>query len=189
MIKTGSYELAGGDLIIAPPQIADPRFRRSVLMVTHDHGHGTFAICLNRPTDHPLSQILEPIDIKLDWDQELFWGGPVNAQTVWMLHDTGWRNQYTIPVNDHWSITSHVSMFEQLKSGDLPSRQRISFGFASWAPGQLLAELTGQHPWTHSHSWLILNRPDPDWLISVDPDDMWAQAMQQCGTQAVEHWL
>lgn len=189
MISTAHWSLNEGDLLVAPPRCQDPRFRRSVVMVTHLTSRGSYGLCLNRATENTLESILRPVEIQLDWDQPLYWGGPVNVHTVWMLHEPQWQNPHSMSVDDHWAMTSHISMFEQLRDQPPPQRQRITFGFASWGPGQLDRELTAGPTGQHRHSWLIVNRPDPDWLIDCDSDDMWGQALEQATVQAVDHWL
>ena len=189
MIHTEHYTIRSGDLLIAPPDCADPRFKRSVIMMTHDNDSGTYGLCLNKPTEHLLSSILEPLHIYMEWDQPMYWGGPMHSQTVWMLHDPTWHIAQTVGVDANWSMTSHSKMFDVMTQGMTPLRQRIVFGYSHWGPGQLLGELKGEAPWRPSHSWLILNNPDPDWIMDIDPEDLWTQGVQQCGVQAVDHWL
>ena len=57
------------DLLIAPPTIPDPRFRKAVLMLTHDHNGGSFALCLNKPTEHTLQDILEETGIETNLEE------------------------------------------------------------------------------------------------------------------------
>lgn len=177
-----------GDLLIAPANMVDPRFRNTVLFLTHHHDEGSFALCINRPTGHTVQEILEGHSIEGEFDWPLYWGGPVNPGTVWMLHDTGWRNPHTIKINDDWSMTSHVSMFNQIRE-DLPKRFRIFFGYASWAPEQLAKEFLGVSPWRRDHSWLTATNPDPDWLMDLDETELWSNSVELSAHQAVEQWL
>ena len=50
-----------GLLLVATPQLEDPNFRRSVvLLVEHDVGGGTLGVVLNRPTEVPVDRVLPP---------------------------------------------------------------------------------------------------------------------------------
>ena len=50
-----------GRLLAATPQLGDPNFRRTVvLIVEDDKEEGTLGVVLNRPTEVPLDQVLEP---------------------------------------------------------------------------------------------------------------------------------
>ena len=104
--------LNAGDLLVAPPAIIDSRFDKTVLFLTHYNSRGAFALCLNRLSDHTVNDILEPLDIHLTEDWPLYWGGPVQPNTIWMLHDPVWSVENTLPVNEHWSVTSHSQMFD-----------------------------------------------------------------------------
>lgn len=181
--------LAAGDLLVSPPNLPDPRFDRTVIMLTYNNHRGSFGLCLNRQTEHTVNEILTPLDISLPLDHPLYWGGPVNPTTVWMLHDTGWSVDATVPVDERWSITSNTSMFEKLSRGDWPGRFRVFFGHSSWAPGQLQQELTGGETWNHNHSWLTIKDPDPIWLNDCDPEQLWTTACSTCRQQAVEGWM
>lgn len=182
-------EIESGDLLIAPPQIEDPRFEKTVLLVTHETIYGSMALCLNRPTNHKINEVLKEIGLKLPNDYTLYWGGPVNQNTVWMLHDSAWSVDTTVEIDDSWSMTSHTSMFHHLADGDFPERFRFFFGQASWAPGQLEGELVGDPPWNKTNSWLTVRRPDPDWLLETNFKNLWLESTQISSEQAIDRWM
>lgn len=184
-----SIRLSAGDLLVAPPSIIDKRFEKTVMLLTHSNSRGAFALCLNRQTDHSVNDILEPLDLRLDLDAALWWGGPVNQNTIWMLHDRSWEIENSLPVDVNWAVTSHTSMFEKMVEGDIPAKFRIFYGHAAWAPGQLEGELRGDEPWSKEHSWLTVNEPDPNWIMDMDHEDLWASSCSVSGQQAVESWL
>lgn len=178
-----------GDLLIAPLKIPDSRFHKSVLLLTHDHGGGSFALCVNKHTNHTLQEVLKEADIETMIDFPLYWGGPVSPGTIWMLHSSDWAIDHTVRVNDQWSMTSHLSMFHHIADGDYPEFFRLMFGYCSWAPNQLRAELRGLAPWNPNHSWLIANGPSPEWLYEQPPEDLWINSAELSGHQAIESWL
>ncbi len=178
-----------GDLIISPPHMPDSRFNRTVIMITQDSPNGSHGFCLNRCTDHTLTDILEGHNIDFPLNLPLYWGGPLNPNTVWMLHDHSWRIHSTIDINDHWSMTSDMRMFHQMSHHDMPKQFRIFFGFAGWGPGQLEFEIKGVDPWDQKHSWLIANDPDPNFLIECPVEDLWEACTTLSGSQAVSHWM
>ena len=189
MLDLGKWQINPGDVIIAAPDCPDSRFRKTVIMITEHTDQGTMGLCLNRVTERRVSDILEPTGIELAWDDSVYWGGPVQGNTVWILHHSAWSTEQTLTVNPDWSITSNISMFEKMALGDMPLRHRIVSGVVGWSSDQLAAEIQGRGPWRQEHSWLILNDPDPDLLLSVNPDDLWGHCLQQCSLQTVSHWL
>jgi len=179
-----------GDLLISPVRMPDPRFRDTVMLLTHDNDHGSFALCLNKPTSRPVSSLLEDRwDIESFPDQNLYWGGPVNPQTIWMLHDSDWRSEYTIAVNDHWSMTSHVSMFRELGEGNMPRHFRICSGFAAWAVGQLEMEIQGREPWRGESSWLLAHAVTAEWALDQDESLLWKNSVALSANQAIGQWM
>ena len=54
-------EALAGRLLVATPMLGDPNFRRTVvLVVEHEPEQGTLGVVLNRPTEVPVGQVLEP---------------------------------------------------------------------------------------------------------------------------------
>jgi putative transcriptional regulator len=180
------------DLLIAPPNLPDARFRKAVLMLTHSHEGGSFALCLNRPTRYDCMDILKDLDLDEDINMPLplYWGGPVSPGTVWMLHSSEWSMQdHTVEINDEWSMTSNERMFLCLNDGDQPQQFRLMFGFCSWAPGQLQAELKGLPPRNPKHSWLVAQNPGAEWVFEQPVENLWENATTLSSHQAVDSWL
>jgi putative transcriptional regulator len=158
-------------------------------MLTQSDHLGEFAICLNRPTGHTLREVLEETGLDLEINFPLYWGGPVSMNSMWMLHSAEWECEHTIPINDQWSLTSHISMFHNLADGDYPQQFRLMMGYCSWTKGQLEAEMRGLPPWNSNHSWLVANEVDPEWAFEQPVEDLWIMATDLCCHQAVDTWL
>ncbi len=183
------FELKQGDCIIAPPKMKDSRFNKSLIMMTRLSDHGSQGFVLNRPTEHGVNTLIEDTGLTLDINYPLYWGGPVNVNTVWMLHDRSWSLEQTMPINDDWAMTSHRNMFDALKMGHTPLRFRILYGFAAWGMDQLENEIQGEYPWSRDSSWLILRDPDPHWICDRDEEEQWTDAITFASNQTVSSWL
>jgi putative transcriptional regulator len=181
--------LRRGDLVVAPPAMRDARFTNAVIMITEHTTDGTMGLCLNRPLSHYLHEVVEIKDLDMPLDLPLYWGGPVGTHMLCMMHDSQWSMANTRPVNQHWSVTSHPAMFHRMAAGDKPTYFRTFVGYTGWASGQLAGELTGRPPWTHEHSWLVVNDPDLDLVYDTDEQDIWHRACRVCADQAVSSWL
>lgn len=184
-----NLQLKKGDMIIAPPTMLDLRFRKTAILITYNDLDGSLGLCLNRPTNHSLSRVVRELSLAREINFPLYWGGPVNPGTVWLLHSTEWQMDNTITVNDGWSITSNEQMFHAIADGDLPRYFRFFLGFASWNSDQLESELRGEPPWTQQSSWLILEQPDAETLIEMDTENIWDHCLDLSGRQAVNNWL
>jgi putative transcriptional regulator len=179
-----------GDLLIAPPGMIDERFEEAVIMLTHSMSRGTFALCLNKPTDYMLQDILDEIGVDMNLNFPLYWGGPMSPGTVWMLHDAEWTlGDHSEIINDKWAMTSNIKMFEAMAQGDYPQYFRMMFGYCSWAPHQLEAELDGLSSGGQVNSWLVAQNPEPDWVFETAADDLWTVTTSLSGAQAIDSWL
>ena len=180
--------VSSGDIIIAPPRIRHTDFAKSVILITSQRPGGDFGLCLNKPSGHTLDDLSIELECELPYDLPLYWGGPVGAQTIWMLHTPEWAIDQTVKINDHWSMTSHLSMFHHIADGDCPDRFILTFGFCAWAKGQLQQELQGQPPYTVDASWLTWQQPHSD-VLDVDPKELWRVSCEQSSHQAVTSWM
>jgi putative transcriptional regulator len=181
----------GTDLLIAPPRIPDRRFRGTVLMLTHAHASGAFALCVNRPTKHTLRELVTDaeLDLSCPLDYPLYWGGPVAPSTVWMLHSADWITEGTVQFHPDWAMTSNIEMFRALSLGECPQHFRLMMGYCSWAPGQLDLELSGQGPWRPEHTWLVAKNPGPTWVFDDNDATLWERSTTLSSHQAVASWL
>jgi putative transcriptional regulator len=179
-----------GDLLVAPPNIQDHRFREAVILLT-DHDHkGSVGLALNRATDYRVNDLITPLRVEIPWDPYLHWGGPVGQDMTYMLHTPEWRlDNYTRNTTDNWSVTQHWSMYLHLSDHDEPQHWRIFAGCCAWAPGQLDRELAGARPWQPAHSWLILRDPPVSQILNIEPLDLWGWACDRTAAQTTSAWM
>lgn len=178
-----------GDLIIAPPNMPDSRFHNSVILMVHNDSTGSSGFCLNRGMEASVNDIIKEIELEANLPFTLFWGGPVNSTSVWMIHSSDWQIESTLCINDQWSVTSHKEMFFCLADGDCPRYFRFCHGMCSWAPGQLDKELEGLEPWNNNNSWLILPEATPEWVFEQPENKLWTLSTLESAKTAVDAWL
>src|SRR5262245_26615095 len=89
-----------GQLLIASPDIGDPRFDHAViLMVQHDK-EGAFGIIVNRPIEErSLAGLLGAMgeqDTGIDGSISIFAGGPVEPGIGFVVHSADYRRAETL---------------------------------------------------------------------------------------------
>lgn len=181
--------ITAGDLLIAPPRMRDPRFRKSVMLITQVGLQGVQALAINRPMERSVNEVIDSLDHHLDTDHVLYWGGPVAPHTLWFLHSSEWIDQNTLSMNQDWSVTSSTHMLATLNTNNTPEYGRFCLGLAAWAPGQLESEMESDGPWPAESTWLIANCPRPEIVFNIPPEDMWEWACTVSVEQAVANWL
>jgi putative transcriptional regulator len=169
----------------------DPRFSETVLMVISHNDTGTVALCLNGSSELGTEDLAElgQLDNTLAMNHAVHWGGPVARESIWMLHSSEWTSSNTLEISDKVAVSSDLEMLEAIRQGETPFTFRVVNGFASWAPGQLAAELEGHGPWDKRHAWLVAPSDDLETLLECPIEDLWTLATGLCAQSAVDSWL
>ena len=162
-----------GQLLIASPDMRDPRFQQTVLvMVRHDRD-GAMAIVINRPIgEQPLARLLEAIGEKAAGATgavPVFQGGPVQLELGFVLHSADYRRTETHDIAAGIALTTIPEIFRDIAAKAGPNKSLIAFGYAGWAPGQLEAELA-RNAWHTAPT-------DPKLVFDEDRDKIWDLAM------------
>ena len=139
-----------GQLLIASPEIGDPRFDHAViLMVRHDK-EGAFGIIVNRPIEHrSLDDLLREMgeqDTGIDGSIRVFAGGPVEPGIGFVVHSADYHRAETLDIDGRVAMTSSREILHDIGHHKGPLKFLVAFGYAGWGPGQLENELA-QHGW------------------------------------------
>lgn len=134
-----------GQLLVAAPQIRDPRFVRTVIyMVRHDTT-GALGLMLNRPIgDAALAGLLERFGLQSEGvggTIRVHYGGPVGRTQGFVLHTAEYAGKGTVKITDGMALTTEPEILRDIATGAGPRRSFFALGYAGWAPGQLEAEI------------------------------------------------
>lgn len=168
---SGARSLAGR-LLVATPDMRDPRFVESVIyMVRHD-ATGAMGLVVNRPLRQvPLAQLLERFGVASERAQGgllVHWGGPVESTKAFVLHTPDYRADGTILVKEQIAFTGNRTILEAIAANSGPRRRLFAVGYAGWAPGQLESEL-------ERGGWLTAGA-DEELLFDDDYASKWRRA-------------
>ncbi len=161
--------------LLSMPQLVDPNFNRTVVLLCEHSVHGALGFVVNRPAlaTGRLLVSLEP-PVTADRELQVWIGGPVDPQRSWMLvgsdppdGDSGVR------IADGLHLSTAPVVLSQLLTPDPPPRTRLIVGHAGWGPGQLEAEL-------RESAWL-LGEVDTELIFGTPPDRMWETAIRRLG--------
>jgi len=164
-------------LLIAMPQLKDPNFSRTVNLVGSFDQNGAFALILNRPIDLTAGQVLqEKIQLKDAEDIPVFFGGPVQVNSLWFLHAYPKHHAQGLKISEELFLTSDLDTVEAVISQhgeeEIP-KYRFFLGYSGWAPAQLEAEIS-------LGSWVSCPI-DLDELFSCDPQNLWKASLARIG--------
>ena len=165
-----------GQLLLALPGMADPRFRRAVIALCAHDGDGALGVGIGHQLpDLRLHALFEQLEIEPGAapDSPVHWGGPVEPSRGFVLHSTDWGGQDTMLVGMKWAFTGTLDVLRAISEGKGPRQWLVALGYAGWGAGQLDEEMT-------RHGWLTA-RSDPSVLWETPADKRWAAAMQANG--------
>ena len=172
-------------LLIAMPQVLDPFFHRSVVLLAHHDEEGSLGFIVNRATEIELPEILQSMEMAWGGSSGAvaFFGGPVQPQlgTVLFEPHPGQELEGTIEVAPGLSLTQHVTDLQHLASAP-PERFRMLLGYAGWGGGQLVSEIL-------RNDWLIAP-VTPELVFGLEPVKTWETALASVGVdpEALPSW-
>jgi putative transcriptional regulator len=161
-----------GKLLVAAPVLTDPHFDRTVVLIIDHSADGALGLVLNRPTDTPVIDALEPWAAVTSAPFVLFGGGPVQPEAAFCL---------ALVTDPEVSGASWSPIVGRLGMADLDrdpfdydegvAAARLFVGYAGWSDGQLEQELREQ-------AWFVCDAVPSD-ALSEHPDDLWRQVLRR----------
>ena len=149
--------------LLAMPGMLDEQFAGSVIYLFEHNAKGAMGLVVNRPTDVNLSTLLDKIDLKLEItpfaDQAVYFGGPVQTERGFVLHEpphfsaadaqagvddsanSGASYSSSLTVPGGLTMTTSKDILEAVAKGSGPKRFIMTLGYAGWGAGQLEEEI------------------------------------------------
>jgi putative transcriptional regulator len=138
-------EPAQGQLLIASPDIADPRFRETVILVVRHDPEGAFGLVINRPVEErTIASLLAATgtpDDTVEGKMRIFAGGPVQPERGFVLHSPDYRREGSVEIDEHVAMTASPEILRDIGHHKGPERALFLLGYAGWGPGQLESEI------------------------------------------------
>lgn len=163
--------------LIAMPSMADPNFSRTLTYVCEHNDQGALGLVINRPIDMTLSALLAQVSVpKIEPTLEktaVFFGGPVQIDRGFVLHQPVGEWQSTLAVNGRIGLTTSKDILVAVGKGEGPTKLLVTLGYAGWAPGQLENELS-------QNAWLTV-AAKPEVIFDLPFEERLPAAMQLLG--------
>lgn len=136
--------------LIAMPSMGDPFFAKTLTYICEHNEDGAVGLVINRPTELTLEKLLEQLGIpfadSLPAGRSVLFGGPVQVDSGFVLHQPVGEWKSTLAVNPMLGLTSSVDILEAIANCKGPEQMLVTLGYSGWAPGQLEQELA-QNAW------------------------------------------
>ncbi len=168
-------------MLIASPQMRNPFFERTLLLLWHHDADGAIGVVVNRALDQFLPDVLElDEDLSAYRDTPVAWGGPVETSMgtvvttdLTTVGDDGWQLPQGLAVT-----RTQDGLVQVVRAG---APMMLCLGYAGWGAGQLDREV-------EEGSWLFTD-PDPALLFSTPPEERYARALATLGLTPSTVWM
>ena len=163
--------LGKGVFLVASPNLTDPNFRQTVVLICEFGPEGTLGIIVNRPTNVPLSEALPQITALKDTSHVLFAGGPVQPNGILMLFRVRQEPAGSRRVFEEVYLGGNMQTLERVLTRPEPTETfRAYAGYAGWAPGQLEFEMA-------LGSWATV-QADARSIFEKESVDLWSDMLR-----------
>ncbi len=154
---------------MATPDLRDPNFSRTVVLMLEHGDDGALGVVLNRPIELSVAEVLPDWADLASVPSCLFVGGPVAPTAVIGLgRGDGPVVQPLFDGLGTLDLDLDPAIYESTLSG-----LRIFVGYAGWSLGQLEQEMA-------AGGWLVLDlRPDDP--FSANPAQLWQTVLRRQG--------
>ena len=171
MSNTGSL---APRLLLSMPQLCDPDFKETVVLLCEHDQQGSFGLVLNRQTKTPVSSVVRfTPPIEADGGLQLWVGGPVEPERGWILLGEKPPEVDSVEVAEGLYLSSSPELLRSLLENQQLGRVRLLTGYAGWGAGQLDAELSAS-------AWLITG-VELDLIFDTPAGEMWETAIRRLG--------
>ncbi|MEM9353717.1 MAG: YqgE/AlgH family protein [Planctomycetota bacterium] len=158
-----------GRLLVASPQLRDPNFHRTVVLMIQHTEDGALGVVLNRPGEKTVEQVWDMIDFDpVERADPVYVGGPVPGPIIAVHTDENLADQ-VVGVGLYAS-TQNTSVDALVRQAEHPVR--LYSGHSGWGGGQLEGEL-------EAGGWLT--GPVAPGDAFGDPESLWRQVTSRIG--------
>jgi len=167
-----------GKLLLAMPNMGDPRFHKAVIFMCTDDLNGSMGLTLTQTMPNmTLGDLFEELKcepvLASQADIPILMGGPVETSRGFLLHTMDYDSAETIRVNDKFGVCGTVEALKSYADGKGPKNVLFALGYAGWGKGQLEQEIL-------NNSWLVVDA-DYELVFNTEISDRWNRAMSRHG--------
>ena len=154
-------------LLISTPGLNDSIFRKSIILLCDHDKNGAMGLILNKPiiSEKNKSSIFKVIFDNMKINSKIYFGGPVNLQNCFVLHDNSYLSKDTIKISNDIALTSNDKIIEDIKNNIGPENYKVNMGCAGWDKGQLEEEIK-------NGDWLLKPLSE-NFIFNISDKDMW----------------
>ena len=174
-LKGEFYTSVKDHFLIATERMKDNRFEETVIVMLESDENGAWGLVINkRLGTMPIALLIDP-SLNTSEEREklykinipIFWGGPVDVKTIFILHSTEYQSDTTQNYGSI-SISQDYNTLFDIAENKGPEKSLVIFGYSGWGSGQLEGEMERDH-------W-VLSDIDLDIIFNKESNAKWNKA-------------
>ena len=163
-------------LLLSMPQLDDPNFGRTVILLCEYAAEGAFGLVINRPTEFPAASVVQLVPpIVSGNDLPLWIGGPVEPERGWILLGEAREDDEARELAPGLFLSASPGVLRRVLESSMPPPARVIAGYAGWGPGQLEHELS-------ESSWLMAD-VDASFVFKTPAASLWEASIRRLGAE------
>ena len=168
-LKGKFYSSVKDHFLIATEKMRDNRFNETVIIMLESDENGAWGLVINkRIGTMPIALLIDP-SLNTSEEREklygvnipVFWGGPVDAKEIFILHTVEYQSDTTKNYGDI-SISQDYNILLDIAKNRGPEKSLVILGYSGWGSGQLEGEM-------ERDSW-VLSEINKDLIFKIDND-------------------
>ena len=162
-----------GTLLVAEPSIiGDINFHRSVILLANHKEKASLGFILNKPFDFILKDILPEINSSI----EVHYGGPVEPDNLYFIHNSPELITGSIKINEELYWGGNFEKVIELLNDESIGENNIRFflGYSGWGENQLQNEI-------ELNSWIIQENSIGNKVININSESFWRKQIRSLG--------
>ncbi len=161
-----------GILLISDPFLKDPNFMRTVVFLCEHQEEGSFGFVLNRKYENTIDELIPELE---GHKIPLFYGGPVQMDTIHFLH------QYPAEIPGGQEVMKGIywggdfdKVVEMIRNDEMNENKiRFFIGYSGWSDGKLKNKMDEK-------SWLTV-KATRKLVFHNDYKEIWKDSLKQLG--------
>ena len=177
-LKGKFYSSVKDHFLIATKKMNDDRFKKTVIIMLESDKDGAWGLVINKPMGSlPIAVLIDPLLNTLEEREKLykvnipvFWGGPVETKSIFILHSNEYQSSST---NNYGiiSISQDYDILFDIAKNKGPENSLVILGYSGWGDGQLEGEMERDH-------W-ILSDLDLNIIFDKESSRKWKEAYKK----------
>jgi putative transcriptional regulator len=165
-------DLAAGKLLVASPDLPDPNFAKTVVLLVQYDADGVMGLILNRRSKVPISRVLDGLAGAKNRPEPVYAGGPVGRTDVLALvRSRRPPGDAKRVVGEVFLVSTKEGLEKTFASAADSDTVHVYLGYSGWTAPQLQHELD-------LGAWYIL-QGSAKTVFDSEPDALWPQLMRE----------